>query len=136
MEPTTGLRDPTFRNYDTEQAVSFAKQRVGYSSVFYQVIIDHHVANGGELQTLIDVGCGSGAGTRGLATYFNHGIGIDPGKELILQARSIGGQTKMGKSIQYEVCSAEDMALSGVVEDDSVDLLSVGMAVNAYLSST
>jgi ubiquinone/menaquinone biosynthesis C-methylase UbiE len=95
-------KDSTFRNYDSDQAACFARQRRSYSSALYEVIIDYHVANGGHFHSLLDVGCGSGAATRGLANYFDRATGIDPGRELIVQARSIGGQTRTGNPIQYE----------------------------------
>jgi trans-aconitate 3-methyltransferase len=73
--------------------------------------------------------CGSGASTRGLANHFDHAIGIDPGRELILQTRSIGGQTKTGNPIKYEICSAKEACLARTAENGSINLLSVGMAV-------
>jgi trans-aconitate 3-methyltransferase len=122
-------KDPTFRVYDPDQAALFARQRKSYSSTLYEVIISYHVANGGRFHSLLDVGCGSGSATRGLANYIDLATGIDPGRELALQAKYIGGQTRAGNTIQYEICSAEEACPSELIEKGSVDLLSVGMAV-------
>jgi predicted TPR repeat methyltransferase len=119
----------TFQNYDSNQAACFARRRRSYSSAVYEVIVNYHIANGGQFHRLLDVGCGSGGSTRGLASYFDLTVGVDLGRELILQARAIGGETKTGKSIQYEIGSAENVSLARTVEDGSVDLLLVGMAV-------
>jgi trans-aconitate 3-methyltransferase len=88
----------------------------------------YHMENGGQFQSLLDAGCGSGASTRGLASYFDRAIGIDLGRELILQAQALGGQTKAGNPIQYEISSAENVCL---FENGSVDVLSAGMAVHS-----
>jgi 2-polyprenyl-3-methyl-5-hydroxy-6-metoxy-1,4-benzoquinol methylase len=122
-------KDLTFRNYSTDQASHFAQQRRSYSSVLYQIIRQYHTASDGEFHSLLDVGCGSGAATRGLAGLFLSATGIDCGQELIKQAWLLGGQTKSGKLIQYEVLEAENMCLSQTLKPGSVDLLSVGMAV-------
>lgn len=128
-------KDPTYRNYDSDQAAAFAQQRRSYASALYDVIVNYHAANSNRFHSLLDVGCGSGAATRGLAGYFDQAVGIDPGRELILQARSIGGQTKIGSSIHYEICSAEGLGLSQAVKKGSVDLLSIGMAVRSVLAN-
>ena len=128
-------QDPTFRNYNPNQAASFAQQRQFYSPALYQAIIDYHIANGGHFNNLLDVGCGSGAAIRSLAEYFSYAMGTDPGRELIFQARNIGGQTKTGNLIQYEILSAEDLCLLQTIEHNSVDLLSVGMAVGGFLKN-
>jgi SAM-dependent methyltransferase len=129
MASKTVALDPTFRNYDPNQAAAFAKARKSYSEKLYDLIIEYHQANGGQLHSLLDVGCGSGAATRGLAQYLDNATGIDPGEQLIQQARIHGGQTASGTPVQYEVLSAEDMCLSRNAAISSVDILTASMAV-------
>jgi 2-polyprenyl-3-methyl-5-hydroxy-6-metoxy-1,4-benzoquinol methylase len=129
MESKIEELDPTFRNYNPNQAAAFAKARSPYSERLYDIIVEYHKANGGKFRSLLDVGCGSGAATRGLSQYVENATGIDPGEHLIQQARLLGGQTASGTYVQYEVLSAEDMCLSRNVPVGSVDILAVSMAV-------
>ncbi|KAF2670978.1 S-adenosyl-L-methionine-dependent methyltransferase [Microthyrium microscopicum] len=129
MTSNIHIKDPTFRNYNSEDAAKFAKSRLSYSSALYDAIIKYHTTSG-QFDTLLDVGCGSGAATRDLGHYFSHAKGIDPGQELILQARKLGGQTKSGEAISYDVHGAEDLA-SGF-EPGSIDMLSAGMAAHWF----
>lgn len=49
---------------------------------------------------------------------------MDPGAEMINTARSLGGKTKSGKNIRYEVCAAEACSDLDGVEPGSVDMSS------------
>jgi SAM-dependent methyltransferase len=124
--------DPTFRQYSLEQASSYARHRHAYSPGLYQVIIDYHTAGAGQFDTLLDVGCGTGGATRDLARYFERATGADPGQSMIAQARSIGGQTRSGGLVAYEVLGGEDLTSSNTVPAGSVDVLTAAMAVRLY----
>jgi ubiquinone/menaquinone biosynthesis C-methylase UbiE len=119
--------DHTFRNYTAEQAASYSQHRADpYSQKLYDVVLEYHRSHGGEFGSLLDVGCGTGEVTRSLSQYFDTATGVDPGKEMISQARVDGGATRSGKKVEFEVRSAEDLA---GLPKDSVDLLVAGMAV-------
>lgn len=126
---TTDTSDPTFRNYTPQQAASYAAHRGSYSSEIYEKIISYHASHGGQFATVLDVGCGTGGATRNLAPYFTHAIGCDPGQEMIAQATQLGGETREGDKILFEVRAAEELEKSGLVKPASVDLLAAAMAV-------
>lgn len=124
------MPDPTFRNYGAQQAASYAAHRGSYSSDIYDNLISYHERQGGNLGTALDVGCGTGQATRNLARYFSRTIGFDPGQAMIDHANQLGGNTKDGKKIHFELCAAEELDNSGLVEPASVDLLCAAMAVS------
>ena len=127
--------DPTFSNYTNEQARDYAKSRGSYTDLLIQIIIDHHIKTGGNLKSLVDVGCGPGNSTRSLAVEFDHAIGLDPGIEMISTARDNGGKTATRQPIKYVVSRAETMAESVCSElqfeesTGGVDLITAAMAV-------
>lgn len=127
--------DPTFSNYTNKQARAYAKNRGGYTDLLIQIIIDHHVKTGGDLRSVVDVGCGPGNSTRSLAVEFDHAIGLDPGVEMINAARDHGGQTRTSRPIKYIVSGAEAMVQSICKEfplekfTEGVDLITAAMAV-------
>jgi trans-aconitate 3-methyltransferase len=43
-----------------------------------QAILTHHTATGGQLTTLLDVGCGPGNAMRSFVPYFTRAFGVDP----------------------------------------------------------
>lgn len=124
--------DPTFRNYNSQQASSYAAHRTSYTPSLYSEILKYHSGtnSNAEFDVLLDVGCGPGTATRDLAMYFNHAIGIDPSPEMIARAKSAGGQTKTGNEIGYELLQAENLASSKILKPASVDILTAGMAVS------
>ena len=125
--------DPTFRNYTAEQAETYERNRGLPSSGVFEEILRFHAARGGQLDTALGVGCGTGQATRSLARYFPHVVGVDPGDRMIAQARRLGGNAQGGKPIEYEVLGAEELDSSSVILPASVDLLTSQMAVG-YLS--
>jgi SAM-dependent methyltransferase len=127
--------DPTFRHYQPAQASSYAQWRGSYDAALYEEILAYHKSTGGELNTLLDVGCGPGSATRDLALCFRKATGVDPGKEMINTAGSIGGETGAGDSVEYFVGDAEDVGEEQGVQDGSVDLLTAAMAVGNTLLS-
>ena len=123
--------DKTFSAYNAEQAASYAQHRRDpYTDRLYGIVLEHHLKAGGDLHTLLDVGCGTGEVTRSFAQQFNRAIGVDPSKEMIAQASKIGGQSKSGDPITFEVGRAEALNKLKSVKPAEVDLLVAGMAVS------
>jgi ubiquinone/menaquinone biosynthesis C-methylase UbiE len=130
--------DPTFSSYTKPQAQKYAQARLSYPSQLYETIVTHHTQTGGQLDTLVDVGCGPGNATRDLALSFKYAFGLDPGAEMISSARQRGGKTRTGNDVRFAVAPAEDCA--GVVAemmragggDGKVDLLTAAMAVKQF----
>lgn len=119
--------DPTFRYYDRKKAAAYATLRPDYSSNLYDIIIGYHTKNGGSFEATMDVGCGTGNVTRTMAAHFDRAVGVDPGEAMIAQAKAIGGSTKAGAEIEYEILAAEHLASKAHA---SVDVLTAGMAVS------
>jgi SAM-dependent methyltransferase len=131
-------RDPTFRNYDSASAQKYLQHRPGYEAKLIDLIISHHTSSGGELNLVLDVGCGPGIATRSLAPHFQHAIGADPGQSMIETAKTVPCSTKSGEPITYEVSAAE--ALSGLSAlkkfstdgSGSVDLITAATAAHWF----
>lgn len=129
--------DPTFRNYDPEQAQKYAESRLSYPAPLYDAIINFHTQSKGRSHVLADIGCGPGNATRDLALHFDHVIGLDPSVEMIKIARESGGLTKSGLPLKFAVSTAEDLvenstsALPAIKENGGVDLLTAAMAVSS-----
>lgn len=127
--------DPTFRSYDRASAAAYASHRKGYPQRLFDHILKQHVDSGGELGTLVDVGCGPGPATRQLAPHFEEVYGLDPGESMLGAARELGGTTKAGGKIVYEISSAEeiDVALERLgAPDGSVDMITVATAAHWF----
>jgi trans-aconitate 3-methyltransferase len=126
--------EKTFRSYTKEQGASYAKNRSGYHPNLYKSIIEHHTAAGGQLITILDVGCGPGIAARALAPTFAHAIGLDPSEGMINSARSLEGATSTSEPIRFEVAMAEDLGLhlSPPVKDSSVDLITAATAAHWF----
>jgi ubiquinone/menaquinone biosynthesis C-methylase UbiE len=122
-------RDPTFRSYTSSQAKLYASQRLSYPEALYRTVLDHHVATGGHLDSVVDVGCGPGNATRDVARSFKRALGVDPGEAMIAAAREHGGVTREGEEIRYVVGAAEELAGVEGVEAGAVDLVTAAMAV-------
>lgn len=123
-------KEKTFSSYNKEQGKAYAQIRRDYDPKVYQTIIDHHKSTGGQLETLLDVGCGPGIAVRRLAPYFTHAIGLDPSDGMLSTARSLGGVTSTSEPIRYEISTAEELGknISPPIQDSSVDLI---IAANA-----
>ncbi|XP_078083862.1 putative methyltransferase DDB_G0268948 [Mustelus asterias] len=72
----------------------------------------------------VDIGCGSGQGTRGLAPHFDKVVGIDLSEAQIEEARKMDGPD----NISYRLGQAEELEFA----DGSVDLVTVGLAVHWF----
>lgn len=126
--------EKTFSSYNQEQAKAYAHIRRDYHPGVYQTIIDHHISSGGQLDTLLDVGCGPGTAAHGLAPSFAHAIGIDPSEGMITIARSMGDVTSASEPVRFEVSTAEELGehLSPPIQDSSVDLIAAANAAHWF----
>ena len=127
--------EQTFRSYTRQQSDSYVQHRRSYHPDLFKIILDYHKLNGGELDTIVDVGCGPGIATRGLAPYFKHTFGFDPSQEMIATARSVGGVISALESIRFEVSSAEELGSSSspaIVADASVDVITAAAAAHWF----
>jgi ubiquinone/menaquinone biosynthesis C-methylase UbiE len=124
--------EKTFKSFTKDQGDNYAQYRRGYHPDLYKRIINHHTSTGGELNTILDVGCGPGTASRALAPQFAHAIGIDPSEGMINTARSLAGASSTSEPIRFEISTAEDLGshLSPPVEDSSVDLITASTAAH------
>ncbi|CZR66547.1 related to trans-aconitate 3-methyltransferase [Phialocephala subalpina] len=134
MSVPTLPTEKTFSSFNKAQGANYAQNRRGYHPNLYKTIIDHHTSTGGQLTTVLDVGCGPGIATRALAPQFIHAIGLDPSEGMITTARSLGGVTSTSEPIRFEISTAEDLGshLSPPVEDLSVDLITAATAAHWF----
>ncbi|OTA96346.1 hypothetical protein M434DRAFT_67822 [Hypoxylon sp. CO27-5] len=124
--------EKTFLAYTKAQGETYAADRPRYSPELFRIIIDHHTSTGGQLNTVLDVGCGTGQATRDLASYFSNAIGLDPSEGMISTARS---PSKLVTSpIRFEVSAAEVLGadLEPPITDGSVDLLTAATAAHWF----
>ncbi|KAK3293873.1 S-adenosyl-L-methionine-dependent methyltransferase [Chaetomium fimeti] len=103
-------KETTFRSFTPEQSANYAENRLDYHPRLYNLVLSHHQSTGGQLDTLLDVGCGPGTAVRSLASVFNHALGIDPSEGMITTARSIGGVTHTDETIRFEACTIDDVS--------------------------
>ena len=136
LETGTGPKDPTFRSYNASQAAKYAKARPGYADELYQYVINHHKATGGQLGTLVDVGCGPGTATRDLAKYFDHAFGCDPSDAMIAEASSANYKTRSSENVSFQVCLAEEINKLQGLEPGSVDMIICAMSVSTFRTLT
>lgn len=116
--------EKTFRSYSAGDAANYARMRMAYSDALYQSVLSYHTANGGKLDTVVDVGCGPGIATFKLAEFFNTVIGVDPSEAMISQARSTleNAPERAKSTIRFEVSTAENID-PALIPDASVDLI-------------
>jgi trans-aconitate 3-methyltransferase len=126
--------EKTYRSYTNEQGEFYAQNRRDYHPSLYETIINHHTSTGGQLNTVLDVGCGPGTAARGLAQQFAHSIGLDPSEGMISTARSLGGVSSTSKPIQFDVSTAEDLGrnLSPPILNSSIDLITASTAAHWF----
>jgi SAM-dependent methyltransferase len=127
-------QEKTFSSYNQEQGKHYAQARPDYHPKVYQAVIDNHTLAGGQLGTVIDVGCGPGNATRALASHFTHVIGLDPSEGMITTARSLGGVTATGEPLHYEISTAEELGsnLTPPIADGSIDLITAANAAHWF----
>lgn len=133
--PTTHVVEKTFRSYNSDQGKFYAQNRRDYHPSVYQFVLDQHSSTGGELDLLLDVGCGPGMAARALAPNFAIVYGLDPSEGMIATARTLeGGITSTGEPIRFEISSAEELGatLNPPVQDGSVDLITASNAAHWF----
>ncbi|RFU24566.1 hypothetical protein B7463_g11780, partial [Scytalidium lignicola] len=128
------MADPTFRSFNHEQGQNYAEHRRGYHHKFYEILLDRHTSTGGQLDTVLDVGCGPGMAVRALAPRFAHAIGLDPSEGMTSTARSLGGTSSTSEPILFHISTAEDLGanLSPPIPDGSVDLITAATAAHWF----
>lgn len=131
----------TFSNYNVAQGKAYAQIRRDYHPNVYNAIITQHTSTGGQLSTLMDVGCGPGMTTIGLAPHFTHAIGLDPSEGMITIAHSqLESNSKAPSNIRFEISTAEELGanFSPPIADSSVDLLTASNAahVSTFVDSS
>lgn len=128
METTEDI----FRAYTAAQGQNYSIVRPGYSPELFKIIINHHTSTGGQLHTVVDVGCGPGQATKDLAPFFKNTIGLDPSEGMIDTARASAKSANL--PIRFEVSSAEALGidLEPPISDCSVDLVTVATAAHWF----
>lgn len=129
MAESTHVGEKTFRSYDKEKGKHYARHRLAYHPSVYEAIIQQHTSTGGQLDNLVDVGCGPGLATGDLAAHFTHALGLDQGEGMIEAARTMSLKTSTGEPVRFEVSGAEDMV---GLEDESVDLITAANAAHWF----
>ena len=134
MSDSTPPAEKTFSSYTKDQGANYAKNRPGYHPDLYKTIIDQHTSTGGQLNTLLDIGCGPGTAVRALAQQFTHAIGLDPSEGMINHARSLIDPSSTSEPIRFDIASAEDLGshLSPPIQDSSVDLITASTAAHWF----
>jgi SAM-dependent methyltransferase len=134
MAPSLSTTEKTFSSYNAEQGKAYAEARAQYSPTLYQTIIDYHTSTNGQLNSLLDVGCGPGTVARTLGARFTHSIGLDPSEGMIATARSLGGTTLTSEPVRFEISTAEELgaSLSQPIQDASVDLITAANAAHWF----
>jgi SAM-dependent methyltransferase len=123
-------QEKTFSTYTFDQGKAYAEVRRDYHPNLYRTIINQHTSNGGQFNTILDVGCGPGIATRGLSPHFTQAIGIDPSLGMIETARSVEGS----QGIRFDVSTAEELGrnLDPSIPSGSVDLITAGTAAHWF----
>jgi len=132
--PAAYRLETTFRAYSQAQGTNYAENRPRYHPKLYQAILDYHTSNGGQLNTILDVGCGPGIVAQALAPHFHHAIGLDPSAGMISTAQSTGGVSSTSEPIRWEISTAEDLGseLSPPIQAGSVDLITAATAAHWF----
>lgn len=127
-------KDTVFRDYNSDQGEAYAQSRFDYHPRVYQTIIDYHTSTGGQLHTILDIGCGPGTAVRNLAPQFEKAIGLDHSEGMLKAARSLGGETSTLEPIQYETSTAEELGsnLTPPIPDGSIDLIVAAFAIHWF----
>ncbi|KAF3178669.1 hypothetical protein TWF788_007399 [Orbilia oligospora] len=128
--PSTTQPETTFRAFTNSQGSDYAKYRRDYHPSLYHEIINYHTSKHGELNTLLDIGCGPGIAIRTFAKTFKHAIGIDASEGMIATAKSLGGKTSTSESIRFEV--SMDFGKNLNLPDGSVDVITVATAAHWF----
>ncbi|XP_048455406.1 putative methyltransferase DDB_G0268948 [Rhincodon typus] len=110
---------------EQEHTAMYQKYRLPSPTEIYDLILNYLQTKKEEPFTLaVDVGCGSGQSTRGLASHFEKVVGIDMSEAQVEEAK------KMDRSdnVSYRQGQAEELDF----KDGSVDLITVGAAAQWF----
>lgn len=123
--------EATFRAYTQKQGELYAADRPGYAPALLKFIVDRHMSTGGQLGTIVDVGCGTGQATHDLAHYFSNAIGLDPSEGMVGGARAAASSAS---TVRFEVSAAEDLGakLEPPIAESSVDLITAATAAHWF----
>ncbi|KAJ9608738.1 hypothetical protein H2200_006509 [Cladophialophora chaetospira] len=129
--------EKTFSAYNQDQGKNYAQVRRNYHPKVFQTVVDHHVSTGGQLDTVLDVGCGPGNVAGSLAPHFKHAIGLDPSEGMLATARSFNAKnlTAASEPIRFELSTAEELGTklaTSPLQDSSVDLIVAGNAAHWF----
>ncbi|KAL6907170.1 S-adenosyl-L-methionine-dependent methyltransferase [Trichoderma evansii] len=127
-----GTTEDIFRSYSAEQGQNYSVVRPGYPPELFKIIVDHHTSTGGQLDTVVDVGCGPGQAIKDLAPFFKNAIGLDPSEGMIDTARASAKSENL--PIRFEVSFAETLGvdLEPPVSDGSVDMVTAATAAHWF----
>ncbi|KAJ9640691.1 hypothetical protein H2204_003320 [Knufia peltigerae] len=127
-------QEKTFSTYNADQGRAYSEIRRDYDPGVYRTILDHHTSTGGQLDILLDVGCGPGYATRALAPHFTKAFGLDPAEGMISTARSSLTNPEDSTKVSFEISTCEELGsnLTPPVEDGSVDLITAANAAHWF----
>ncbi|XP_054157376.1 uncharacterized protein LOC128955730 [Oppia nitens] len=118
----------TDRLFETKKhADLYAKYRSNVPTVIIDKILDYlgQQIDKNEWDTVVDVGCGSGQGTNGIAPHFKHCYGFDVSAAQIKVAK----ESQHPDNVKYEVCPAENLPS---IVSNSVQLVTAFEAVHWF----
>ncbi|XP_020384554.1 putative methyltransferase DDB_G0268948 [Rhincodon typus] len=110
---------------EREHAALYQRYRLSSPFQIRNLILDYLQRKKGKPFTLaVDIGCGSGQSTRGLASYFDRVVGIDVSEAQIEEAKKVDGPD----NVSYRQGVAEELEF----KDGSVDLLTAAAAAHWF----
>ncbi|XP_041057143.1 putative methyltransferase DDB_G0268948 isoform X1 [Carcharodon carcharias] len=108
-----------------DHAARYRKYRLSSPNEVQGLIVSYLQRKKGEPFSLaVDIGCGSGQSTRGMAPYFEKVIGIDVSEAQIEEAKKVDGPD----NVSYRWGFAEELEF----EDGSIDLVTAGAAAHWF----
>lgn len=122
--------ETTFKNYNSEDAKTYAAYRPSYAPKLIEIIVNSHKASNGEMELVMDIGCGPGIATRQIASHFRHAIGIDASPAMIETAQKTTCLSGSGEQATFKVCASED--IDQYFEPNSVDMITVATAAHWF----
>jgi SAM-dependent methyltransferase len=129
MSTPSHAQETTFRSYKGADSEIYAALRKKYHPSVYQAILSHHTRTHGQLDHVLDLGCGPGLATQDLAPHFAHATGLDPSPNMIAFAQTLGLKTASSSPVEFGISTAE--AMDGI-EDESVDLIAAANAAHWF----
>jgi SAM-dependent methyltransferase len=124
---------PKEDNYKSPDiAAAYVRHRPHYPQPVYDIILSYlnsgRSAGMEKYKTALDVGCGPGMSTFPLSPHFDSVIGLDVSEAQIEEARKQCGK-EIRQNVVFRVGDCHDLSF---LEDDSVDLITVGEALHWF----